>query len=62
VSPDGKAPVHLRFAINRKREVAAEAARKLVGWVPERVIFAHGRWFDRDGATQLRRALRWLIG
>ena len=61
IAPNGKAPVHLRFAINRKRDIAAAAARKLVGWAPERVIFAHGRWFDRDGATQLRRALRWLI-
>jgi hypothetical protein len=60
MAPDGKAPVHLRFAINRKREAAAAAARKLVAWAPERVIFAHGRWFNRDGAPQLQRALRWL--
>jgi hypothetical protein len=62
MAPDGKAPVHLRFAISRKRDAAAAAAQKLVGWAPERVIFANGRWFDRDGATQLRRALRCLIG
>jgi Domain of unknown function (DUF4336) len=60
MAPDGKAPVHLRFAINRKRDAAAAAARKLVGWAPERVIFAHGLWFNLDGATQLQRALRWL--
>jgi hypothetical protein len=62
MAPDGKAPIHLRFAINRKREEAAAAAQRLVGWAPERVIFAHGRWFDYDGTTQLRRSLRWLIG
>ena len=61
MAPDGKAPVHLRFAINKKRDEAAAAARKLVVWAPERVIFAHGRWFNRDGATQLRRALQWLL-
>ena len=25
------------------------------------VIFAHGRWFERDGAAQLRRSFRWLL-
>ncbi len=42
--------------LNRKRTAAATAARKLVRWEPERVIFAHGRWFNHDGATQLRRS------
>jgi hypothetical protein len=60
MAPDGKAPVHLRFAINRKRDAAAAAARKIVRWEPEGVIFAHGRWFNHDRATQLRRSLRWL--
>jgi hypothetical protein len=61
MAPDGKAPAHLRFAINRKRQAAAEAARRLLDWQPERVIFAHGRWFETDGAAQLRRSFRWLL-
>jgi hypothetical protein len=61
MAPDGKAPIHLRFAINRKRKAAAAAAQRVVDWAPERVIFAHGRWFDANAATQLRRSLRWLI-
>ena len=62
MAPDGKAPIHLRLAINRKRRAAAVAAQQLLDWTPERVIFAHGRWFDTDGTAQLRRSLRWLIG
>jgi Domain of unknown function (DUF4336) len=61
MAPDGKAPAHLRFAINRKRRAAAEAAQRLVDWAPERVIFAHGRWFDTNGAAQLRHSFRWLL-
>jgi hypothetical protein len=61
MAPDGKAPAHLRFAINRKRQAAAEAARRLIDWQPERVIFAHGRWFETDGTAQLRRSFRWLL-
>ena len=25
---------------------------------PERIILAHGRWYDRDGVSELRRAFR----
>ena len=60
-APDGKAPIYLRIIINRKRAEATAAAARLLAWNPERVIFTHGRWFDRDGAAQLRNSLRWLL-
>ena len=28
---------------------------------PERVIIAHGRWFETEGAAELRRSFRWLL-
>jgi hypothetical protein len=62
MAPYGKAPIHLRFAINRKREAAAAVAERMLDWMPQRVIFAHGRWFDEAGTAQLRRSLRWLLG
>ena len=61
MAPDGKAPMHFRFAINARRDLAAAAARKMIGWAPERVIFTHGRWFESDGTAQLRHSLRWLV-
>jgi hypothetical protein len=61
MAPDGKAPVHYRFAVNRRRREAAVAARRLLDWAPERVIFAHGRWFETDGTPRLRHSLRWLL-
>ncbi len=61
LAPNGQAPIHYRFVLNRKRQEVAAAARKLLGWAPERVIFSHGRWFERDGSTQLRHSLRWLL-
>jgi hypothetical protein len=30
----------------------------MIAWEPERVILAHGRWYDRAGAAELRRAFR----
>ncbi|WP_191057682.1 DUF4336 domain-containing protein [Geminicoccus harenae] len=59
-APDGQAPIYLRLVINMKRSQAAPAARRLIDLAPERVIFSHGRWFERDGTLALARSLRWL--
>jgi hypothetical protein len=32
----------------------------MIGWDPARIILAHGRWYERGGADELRRAFRWL--
>ena len=44
----------------RRREAAA-AVRRVLAWAPERVLFAHGRPFEEDGAERLRRSLAWLL-
>jgi len=33
----------------------------MLSWEPERIIFAHGRWHDENGTTELRNAFRWLL-
>jgi hypothetical protein len=60
-APNGRAPLYLRLAVRANKRDAAQAAEQLVRWHPERVIFSHGRWFDRDGADALRRSLDWLL-
>ena len=61
-APHGKAPLYLRLLLDLDRRRASEAAARLIAFRPERVIFAHGRWFERDGTAQLRRSLAWLLG
>jgi hypothetical protein len=61
LAPNGKAPIYLRMVVNLRRRDAAAAAARIIAWEPARVIFAHGRWFDRDGSTCLRRSLSWLV-
>jgi len=61
LAPHGKTPVYLRLIIRMRRQEAAAAASRLLDWAPERVIFSHGRWFERDGAAALRRSLDWLL-
>jgi hypothetical protein len=33
----------------------------MIGWNPERVVLAHGRWYEKNGAAELRRAFGWLL-
>ena len=61
LAPNGKAAIYLRLIILARRHDAAQAASKMVAWGPERVIFTHGAWFDRDGTAALRRSLSWLL-
>jgi hypothetical protein len=58
--PDGKAPVEMRWTFWGHRDEARQSRARLIAWQPERVIIAHGRWYERDGTAELERALRWL--
>ncbi len=62
LAPDGKAPVYLRLLLKLRQSDARAAAERLLAFAPERVIFAHGAWFERDGEARLRRSFRWLVG
>lgn len=53
---------YLRLPVRLGGDQARAAIERLVALEPERVIFAHGSLFERDGAAQLRHAFRWLIG
>ncbi|MFM0562184.1 DUF4336 domain-containing protein [Paraburkholderia sediminicola] len=61
--PDGQMPRDMRllFALPSNRNDLKLAVEKMIGWDPERVILAHGRWYDTEGTAELRRAFRWLI-
>lgn len=60
-APDGRTPVYVRLIVRMGGSAARDAARRLVEWAPERVIFAHGRPFDQDATPSLRRSLDWLM-
>lgn len=59
MDPDGRAPADMRRSFRRGRRNLRAAVERMIGWAPERVILAHGRWYDRDGVGELRRAFRW---
>lgn len=56
--PDGRIPRDIAASFRRRPGHLRDLARTMIGWAPERVILAHGRWYDQDGTTELRRAFR----
>jgi short-subunit dehydrogenase len=60
-APDGRAPVYLRFLVRLWGPSVSEAAARLVSFRPDRVVFSHGEWFDRDATARLQHSLRWLL-
>jgi hypothetical protein len=62
LDPDGGMPRDMRLSFAKNKQQLREAVETMIAWKPERIIMAHGRWYDRDGAAELRRAFRWLLG
>jgi len=59
--PGGRAPIYLRLLLQLGGRSVQSAARRLVAFSPEKVIFAHGEWFDNQATERLRRSLHWLL-
>ena len=59
--PNGSMPRDMRLTFSAHRVALKVAVERMIAWNPERIIFAHGKWYERDGAAQLRRAFRWLL-
>jgi hypothetical protein len=59
--PDGQMPRDMRLTYRAHRAALKRAVERMIAWAPVRVILAHGRWYDRDGAAELKRAFRWLL-
>ncbi|SCX84158.1 hypothetical protein SAMN05216420_10168 [Nitrosospira sp. Nl5] len=59
--PDGQMRRDMRLTFSRQRPQLQAAIKKMIAWNPERVILAHGRWYEKNGTDELRRAFRWLL-
>ena len=60
--PHGGLPRDLRLTFTwRHRRELRTAVETMLGWNPERIIIAHGRWHETNGAAELRQALAWLL-
>jgi hypothetical protein len=59
--PFGKTPRDMQFAFSFHREQLRRSVETMLNWEPSRVLFAHGRWYERDVASELHRAFRWIL-
>ncbi len=61
LAPDGMPPPHVRAIMKLRGPEMVRAAEQLLALRPQRVVFAHGAWFDTDGTARLRHSLRWAL-
>jgi len=61
IDPDGSMPRDMRLAYRRERPRLRAAMEEMIALDPARVILAHGRWYEENGAAELRRAFGWLL-
>ncbi|WP_157014273.1 DUF4336 domain-containing protein [Mesorhizobium xinjiangense] len=59
--PDGQMPRDMRLTFAKHRPQLKAAIETMIAWDPERIVIAHGRWYEENGADELRRAFRWLL-
>lgn len=59
--PDGQMSRDMRLTYSRQKPQLKAAIEKMIAWNPERIVLAHGRWYRRNGADELRRAFRWIL-
>jgi hypothetical protein len=59
--PDGQMPRDMRLTFFGREDKLRAAVERMIGWAPERVILAHGRWYRTDGVAELKRAFRWVL-
>lgn len=61
LAPHGSMPRDMRLTFRHNRAGLKSAVETMIGQAPERVILAHGRWFETDGTARLRQSFSWLL-
>lgn len=61
VDPDGKMPIDMASTFRRGMAQFKASIEHMIAWGPKRVIISHGRWYEKDGVNELRRAFRKVL-
>jgi len=59
--PGGRMPPDMAASFRLKGRHLSKLVETMIAWGPERVILAHGRWYEGDGTAELRRAFRGVL-
>jgi len=60
VAPKGGMPRDMRATFRKNHDLLRSAIDRMIAWAPERVILAHGKWFESGGTEALRKAFAFL--
>ena len=52
LDPNGGTPRDMRLTFAKQKSRFRTAVETMIAWNPERIILAHGRWYDKDGARR----------
>ncbi|MFC6463415.1 DUF4336 domain-containing protein [Marinilactibacillus sp. GCM10026970] len=58
--PNGQTPIDMRLTFLGQKQQARDSFQRMLSWRPEKIILAHGRWYERNGTSELKRAFKWL--
>ncbi|MGN6819544.1 MAG: DUF4336 domain-containing protein [Sphingomonas sp.] len=61
VDPDGRPPSDIRFSFRGRHDALRRDVETMIGWAPERLIMAHGRWYPTGAVDELHRAFRFVL-
>jgi len=56
---DGKMPPDMRLTF--RKAPLATSVQRMIAWQPQRLILAHGRWYEQGAVDELRRAFRRIL-
>ena len=59
--PDGKAPLDMQWSFRPYRRDVRAAVERMIEWMPEKIVIAHGRCYESEGVRELQRAFRWVL-
>jgi hypothetical protein len=60
MDPHGAAPRDMRATFIGYKPALRRAVSQMIDWQPQRVIIAHGRWYDKNAIAELKRAFAWV--
>ncbi|HBU96603.1 DUF4336 domain-containing protein [Thalassospira lucentensis] len=61
MDPHGSAPRDMRATFIGHKDNLRKCIQTMIDWNPTRVILAHGRWYDTNAVSELKRAFRWVL-
>lgn len=61
MDPDGQMPRDMRMTFRGQYHTLRAAVERMLSWQPDRIILAHGRWYEVDAEAELRRAFRFVF-